>query len=322
MSGLRTREPKLRIEELPDYLRGRGVLTGAYPVDAGVFTVDSGGTHVVVKQALSQLKVATTWEADPGRVVVEAEALRVAGAIAPGSVPAVYDLDTERHLLVMERAPAEFRNWKDDLLAGHVDTGVAARLGSLLAAWHAATTGRPGLVERFGDKTGFVELRVEPFYRSVTRKYPALRSRLNALSDRLLQRQVCLVHGDFSPKNVLTDGNREWVLDWEVAHLGDPVFDLAFLLTHLLTKALHRTGSARDYRAAGEAFLHGYCDSAPGPIDMPYLAAHIAALLLARVDGTSPVDYLDEPARRRARNVATAALRRRAITPDDIWEML
>jgi 5-methylthioribose kinase len=331
MTGLRTAGSRLRATDLAGYLRGRGVLSGLDAVDvsvlsggvsADVFAVQSADVGVVVKQALGQLKVATTWEADPDRIVVEAAALRLAGTIAPGSVPAVYDLDPERYALVIERAPEDFRNWKDDLLGGRIAADIAARLGALLATWHSATTDRPDLVKRFGDKSGFVELRIEPFYRSVTRKHPALQSRLSGLTDRLLASQVCLVHGDFSPKNILTDGAREWVLDWEVAHLGDPVFDLAFLLTHLITKALHRPESAAALRSLGDTFLAAYRSTAARPIDLPYLGAHVAALVLARVDGTSPVDYLDELARQHARRIATAALAAAQATPDDLWEML
>jgi len=193
MTGLRTTESRLHAADLAGYLRGRGVLSGLDAVDvsvlgggvsADVFAVDSGALHIVIKQALGQLKVATTWEADPGRIVVEAAALRLAGTIAPGSVPAVYDIDPERYALVIERAPEDFRNWKDDLLADRIHTDVAARLGTLLATWHSATTDRHDLVGRFGDKAGFVELRIEPFYRSVARKHPALQHGLSALSER------------------------------------------------------------------------------------------------------------------------------------------
>jgi 5-methylthioribose kinase len=331
MTGPRTGGSRLHPADLAGYLAGRGVLAGldavavsvlSGGVSADVFAVQRGDVGVVVKQALGQLKVAATWQADPGRVIVEADALRLAGTIAPGSVPAVRDLDPERYTLVMERAPEDLRNWRDDLLAGHIAADIAARLGALLATWHSATADRPDLAERFGDKTGFVELRIEPFYRSVAREHPALQSRLSALSEHLLASQVCLVHGDFSPKNILTNGAREWVLDWEVAHLGDPVFDLAFLLTHLITKALHRPESATAFRALADAFLAAYRGTVARPIELPYLGAQVAALVLARVDGTSPVGYLDEPARQRARRIATAALAAAQITPDNIWEML
>jgi aminoglycoside phosphotransferase (APT) family kinase protein len=331
MAGLRTDESRLHLADLADYLEGRQVLSGLDAVDvrvlsggvsADVFAVQSGDVGVVVKQALGQLKVATTWQADRGRVVVEADALRLAGTIVPGSVPAVYDIDPERYALVIERAPEDFRNWKDDLLAGHIRTDVGARLGTLLATWHSATMDRPDVVGPFGDKTSFVELRIEPFYRSVARRNPPLQHGLSALTERLLASQVCLVHGDFSPKNILTNGAREWVLDWEVAHLGDPMFDLAFLLTHLITKALHRPESATALRSLGDTFLSAYRRTAARPTDLPYLGAHVAALVLARIDGTSPVDYLDGPARQHARRVATSALATAQTTPDEIWEML
>ena len=117
MTGLRTDESRLHPADLAGYLAGRGVLAGldavavsvlSGGVSADVFAVQRGDVGVVVKQALGQLKVAATWQADPGRVIVEADALRLAGTIAPGSVPAVRNLDPERYTLVMERAPEVF----------------------------------------------------------------------------------------------------------------------------------------------------------------------------------------------------------------------
>jgi aminoglycoside phosphotransferase (APT) family kinase protein len=333
MAGQAASNAPLRAADVAEYLRERGILaadgTGEVQVLAGgvsadVFAADSSAGRVVIKQALPRLKVAARWEADPGRVIVEAEALRLAAAVAPDSVPQVVDLDPVRHVLLLEHAPATFRNWKAELLAGRIEPGIAARLGDRLARWHTVTAGRPELTARFGGKTGFVALRIEPFYRAVARRHPHLRERLSGLADRLLSADRCLVHGDFSPKNVLTDGAQVWVLDWEVAHLGDPVFDLAFMTSHLVAKALHRPESGREYRACAAAFLAAYRDAAAAElaaVDLPYLSAHAAALLLARVDGTSPVDYLDEAARHRARDLAVNVLTL-ASAPADIWELL
>ena len=36
-----------------------------------------------------------------------------------------------------------------------------------------------------------------------------------------------LCHNDLLPANVMDDGNRLWLIDWEYAGIGNPVFDLA-----------------------------------------------------------------------------------------------
>ena len=320
------------------YLRRRGLLDATAPatatrlaggVSGGVFGVDAGRAQMVVKQALPRLRVQADWTADPGRILTEAAALRLAATITPGAVPPVIDIDPGPHTLVMGRAPATWRPWKQDLLGGQVAIPVARRLGVLLAAWHAGTASDPEVAGSFGDQTVFTDLRIDPFYHATARAHPDLASAISALADRLLSDAVCLIHGDFSPKNVLTSGeltdsSRVWVLDWEVAHYGDPVFDLAFLLSHLVCKAVHRPGT--DYRTASAAFLQSYRLAAaptPRPADEGgYLAAQTACLVLARVDGMSPVDYLTEAQRGRARTLARAALATPPADPLDLWELL
>jgi vanillate/3-O-methylgallate O-demethylase len=134
-----------------------------------------------------------------------------------------------------------------------------------------------------------------------------------------------LVHGDLSPKNVLLGPSRTWIIDWEVAHFGDPVFDLGFLLTHLLCKSLYRPGSAAGYRAAASGFLQHYraaTEILAAPWDEEYLVAQTACLLLARIDGKSPASYLDESARDRGRDIARSALILSYASLDELWRTL
>jgi tRNA A-37 threonylcarbamoyl transferase component Bud32 len=313
------------------YLQHRGLLDPAIPAIVGrlaggvsndVLAVRAGPRNIVVKQALAQLRVEADWHADPDRILTEAAALRLAGEIRSGAVPPVLDVDAAAHVLVIGRAPETFRLWKDDLMAGQVVPAVPRRLGELLAAWHSATASRPELTRPFAGTDAFVELRIDPFYRATALANPDLRTTIDSLADRLLTEPICLVHGDFSPKNVLTGPDGVWVLDWEVAHLGDPTFDLAFLISHLLCKAIYRPES--DFRIAAEEFLAAYRSAA---FDLPdrdgaYLAAQTACLVLARVDGKSPVDYLDPAARRRARECARAGLRSALTDPLELWELL
>ncbi len=264
-----------------------------------VLAVRSGDLRVVVKQALPQLRVTEEWLAPRERAVAEADALRLMSRLAPGSVPDVLDVDPEVCALVIAEAPATWRNWKALLLDGEADTAVAARLGELLALVHADTATRdPGI----GSAEAFESLRVDPYLRTIMRRHRALAGAVGGYVDRLLGTRRCLVHGDYSPKNVLVYERDLWILDWEVAHRGDPAFDLAFMLNHLLLKTIHRPSSRAGYEACGEAFWEVYRRGVPPDLapEPAYLLGLVGCLMLARVDGKSPAEYLTDGGRGQA----------------------
>lgn len=307
----------LTVDTVAGYLRDRGVIGSApvvaEPLPGGVsnevLAVTGEGVDLVVKQALPRLRVEQEWNADPRRILTEAASLLIAAKVRPDDVPTVLDVDESAMTLTLARADRSLRNWKDDLLAGTIDRRTGERLAAALAAWHTETAGRRQLRDEFGTG-GFVELRIDPFHRVVSRRHPTLAARIDGLADRLLTERLCLVHGDFSPKNVLAAGNKVCVLDWEVAHYGDPVFDLAFLQAHLVLKAIHRPADRTAYRSLAIGFLDEYGASVDAALHRPddYLAAQTACLLLARVDGKSPAAYLTPPERDRVRDLAVAAL--------------
>ena len=176
-----------------------------------VLAVHAEGFHAVVKQALPRLRVADKWLAKRERSVAEAAALRLAGELAPGAVPGVLDVDEEECALVVEHAPVGWRNWKELLLAGDADPAVARRLGHLLAVWQAGTSGDTEL----DGADVFEQLRVDPYHRTVMRRDPELSAAVGAYVERMLATRLCLVHGDYSPKNVLVGGDGLWVIDFE-----------------------------------------------------------------------------------------------------------
>jgi aminoglycoside phosphotransferase (APT) family kinase protein len=302
----------LSAETVVGYLRARGLLAGggeATVADLGggvsnvVLAVSTPVRTMVVKQALPKLRVADDWPAKRERAVTEADALRVGGELTPSLVPRVLDVDPDACALTIAYAPAGWRSWKELLLEGTSDPGVAERLGSALAAWHDGTRDRDDVRRRFGDHKAFDQLRVDPYYRTIQRRIPAVAERVGRHVELMLSRRRCLVHGDFSPKNVLVGADGLWVVDWEVAHFGDPAFDLAFMLNHLFLKALHRPANRDGYECCSVGFLRAY-DAAPaGPLrgEEAYLLGHVGCLMLARVDGKSPAEYLTEREREHAR---------------------
>jgi len=111
------------------------------------------------------------------------------------------------------------------------------------------------------------------------------------------------VHGDYSPKNMLISGPRLVILDCEVAWFGDPAFDVAFLLNHFMLKALYLSARRDAFFALAQTAWTTYARelgdarSAEVGRTAPRL---LLMLMLARVDGKSPVEYLRDDASKKA----------------------
>lgn len=283
-------------------------LTGG--VSSDVHRMAWPGGSLVAKQALSRLRVAADWEAPPRRSANEVRWLRTAAAIAPAAVPAVLAEDPAAHMFAMEDltgAPV----WKAELAAGRCDPAFAAQVGAVAAAIHSGTACRPEVEAAFRDDSLFRALRVEPYLGAAAAANQDVSEVLATLSDALLATRCTLVHGDLSPKNLLVTAHGPVILDAETAWWGDPAFDLAFATTHLLLKARWHPEHAAEYAACRTALADAYLDGvdweAPGDVDRR-AAGLVPALLLARVDGKSPVEYLDGAARDATRTFALHAL--------------
>lgn len=257
---------------------------------------------IVLKQPRPNLNVEEDWPADVDRVHNEATATRVYESILKGvdldaTVPAIQFEDHERHIVGMECAPETTSMWKDDLLDGVVDDCVAEIAGRVLGTVHREAAADLSALAQFASKRPFEQLRIDPYHSAVASRHPDLNDVITAMNERLLGSERTLVHGDFSPKNILVDREsaRIWVLDFEVAHRGDPVFDTAFMLNHLYIKSVYNADRGECYRAAARTFFAAYDDLVPWELEAGTVE-ELGVLMLARVDGKSPVEYLDEPA--------------------------
>jgi 5-methylthioribose kinase len=267
------------------------------------------GEGWVLKQALSKLRVPVDWFSAPERIEREAAGLRWLPLLAPpGTIPALVFEDPAQHLLAMEAVPQPHENWKTALLAGLVNLGDFRSFARTLAAIHGkGYLRRDELGPVFGDRSYFESLRLEPYYRYSAGQVPEAREFLERLIAETLACQLSVVHGDYSPKNVLIHNGRMVLLDYEVIHFGDPAFDLGFSLTHFLSKAHH----VRALRARFAEAAHAYWQTYRKEVDaMPWAAeveeravGHTLACLLARVAGRSTLEYLDESERTRQRSV-------------------
>ena len=296
---------------------------GAHLLPGGVSNtvvlVEDGPRRIVLKQALARLRVRDEWLADRSRVVREWEVMRALAPVLPaGRVPSLLFLDSRRFLYAMEAAPAGTADWKTRLLAGETNMATARQAGATLGLMARGTWRRPEFRERFSDAKAFDQLRTDPYYRTVAARHPRLRSSLADWIDVSSRRREAMVHGDWSPKNLLVGPEGILCIDFECAHYGDPSYDAGFMLNHLILKAFNRPELADRYlRLARVAFtwtLAMLPATALGWFEAASVR-HLAFLMLARIDGKSPVEYLtDETDREAVRQLAFGLIESRAGT--------
>ncbi len=283
------------------------------------------GEAWVIKQALAKLRVPVDWFSSPARIHREALGLRWLAQLVPdGATPRLLFEDDERDLLAMQAVPRPHANWKTLLLAGELKLDYVDQFGRLLAAIHAnAYARREEIAPIFDDRTFFESLRLEPYYGYTATQVSAAAGFLSALIEQTRARRITLVHGDYSPKNILVYQERLILLDHEVIHFGDPAFDLGFSLTHLLSKAHHLPALRLAFAGAAKRYWRVYAQNVPmmpwAQALAPHAVRHTLACLLARVAGRSPLEYMDGDERARQRTVVVALM---AAPPRDIPELV
>jgi aminoglycoside phosphotransferase (APT) family kinase protein len=271
-------------------------------VSSDIVRVDAGGRSFCVKRALLKLRVAADWHAPVARNHSEAEWLRVAAEIVPDAVPHLLAEDSETGLFAMEwLAPEAYPVWKAQLAEGAIDAAMAAEVGRRIARIHAATAGRDDIAARFANDHIFWPIRLEPYLLATAERHPDVAGALRSLAETTARAKLALVHGDVSPKNVLVGPRGPLFLDAECAWYGDPAFDLAFCLNHLLLKCLWRPQWRERYLACFGALAEAYLPSVawePRGAFEARCARLLPGLFLARVDGKSPVEYITREADR------------------------
>ncbi|HQZ12814.1 MAG TPA: aminoglycoside phosphotransferase family protein [Devosia sp.] len=268
------------------------------------------GREFCAKRALGQLKVAEEWKAPLERNHYEVAWLQRAGAIVPGSAPRVFAEDREHGVALLEYLPAEdFVLWKSALLSGWADAEVAVAVANVLGRIHAATLNDADVAAEFPTDHLIDALRFDPYLRFTAGRYPELSQNILGVLRTTATTKLALVHGDVSPKNILVskrDGHPV-LLDAECAWYGDPAFDAAFCLNHLVLKSVHLPALREELLDEAVAFAREWLSHFPDELRAGLdqrTAALLPCLMLARIDGKSPVEYLGEPDRQRVRELA------------------
>ena len=315
-----------RADVLHDYLLAKGLVNKGEKI---TMTVLRGGVSNrtvllererdawVLKQALAKLRVAVDWYSPPERIHREAAGMRYLARFAPkGSITPLVFEDEAEHVLAMQAVPQPHENWKTMLLKGRLKSEHVRQFAVLLGSIHRgaflADEAAGEVANAFADRQYFESLRLEPYYLYTAERVPEAADFLHALVENTRERLFTLVHGDYSPKNVLVHHDKLILLDHEVIHFGDPAFDLGFGMTHLLSKAHHlprmRGGFAR---AALDFWAHYQNTLGELPFTAslePYAVRHTLGCLLARVAGRSPLEYLSDEEKRTQKRVVLSLM--------------
>lgn len=290
----------------PDEIPPALALAGG--VSSDIWRVDLRSGPVCVKRALARLRVAQLWEAPVERNAYERRWLEIAAHAVPGIAPRVLAHDDAGFFAMEYLEGVDYRLWKEELHAGRADPRVARTVGERLARVHAATARREDIAQAFATDANFHAIRLEPYLLASARVHRALAPALEALARRTAHTRLALVHGDVSPKNILIGPDGPVFLDAECAWYGDPAFDLAFVLNHLLLKCLWTPPAKAAFLACFDALAEDYLrgvDWEPGAELEARAASLLPGLMIARIDGKSPVEYVtDDADRERVRRVA------------------
>jgi tRNA A-37 threonylcarbamoyl transferase component Bud32 len=310
----------------------RGLLADGEPVtltalaggvSCDLWKVETTARTICVKLALARLKVDGEWLAPVSRNRVECDWLRYAAPICPGQVPIVLADDPDGSLFAMEYLPPDrYPLWKARLLAGEVDAQAAGEVGTLIGRVHAHSAADRSASARFATDDNFEALRIRPYLRATAARHPDLADRFDHLARQTASTRLAVVHGDVSPKNILLGPSGPVLLDAECAWFGDPAFDVAFCLNHLLLKSVLLPARSTALFAAARALARAHAAHVdweePESLERR-VASLIPALALARIDGLSPVEYLGEAERETVRRVSRSLLQAPQENLDELF---
>lgn len=285
-------------------------LTGG--VSSDIIRVSLPAKQLCVKFARRKLKVAADWFAPLHRNAAEYAWLQAAATVAPQSAIKLYGHSATMNGFAMEYITGDDTYlWKSALLSQAQDNAESSAVGSLLGAIHAASAQPAFDSTAFQNRQDFYALRIEPYLIYTAARHTDISNEIKLMADHLQSHSTVLIHGDVSPKNILLRSNGPVLLDAECATMGDACFDLAFCLNHLLLKSIHLPAirqqllnNVTDFWQSYEPHIHWE----PPAALQARTCRLIPMLMLARVDGKSPVEYLNEQEQSLVRHIAMALI--------------
>lgn len=294
-------------KELLKYLVAQQIISYNEKVEIHYFSGGVSGTvaivttsekEFIVKQALERLNVEAEWKCDQTRLKVEHNALKVYAEIVPDNVPKPFSFDESNYIMIREAAPFDAVMWKTDLLRGFFNDTVAKKAIDSLSMVHNRTAYATDIMEEFHDGHFFYDLRIDPYINYTVKKYPELQKKARNVIDYLTREHIALVHGDYSPKNIMVKEDKIFIVDFETSYFGHPAFDIAFFSNHFLLKTVKNKQWGASYLRMLDSMMRRYFSKVEF-MDVKVLEDRtievLGFLFLARVDGKSPAEYIQDP---------------------------
>ena len=267
-------------------------------VSCEIYRVDTKYKSYCVKKALKKLKVKKNWYADPIRSYYEFLWLKKAKKILPNSIPEVLHFNKKHNFLIIEYLDMKkFTNLKDDLLKGNVNIPVISTLSKKLCFIHASLKSTYNKKIFQPHNFNFINLRVDPYIIELIKEYPQLKNNIYEVASFLKNNHHTVIHGDFTPKNILVSKTEQIILDAEVANYGDPVFDIISLINHLIIKLIYVKKNKKLFINALKKSFNDYFSNVTWEdkqIIVKRSLSLIPLMILARIDGKSPAEYLTQ----------------------------
>lgn len=291
-------------EELIAYLKERKLINNEIGcnieyckggVSGTVALINDKDNLMLIKQALNRLKVQEEWISNPIRAKIEYDCNNILYSIIPEYILRPYFFDELNNIFCREAAPVNFRMWKNDLINGKLDFQIATKYIDSISRIHNICADDNNVKQTFKNIDIFNELRLCPYIEFTVKKHPKYKEFANKVLIELREEKITLVHGDYSPKNVMIYGNKMYIMDFEVAHYGNPAFDLAFLSNHFILKAIKMKRFAESFLNMYEYCIQRYFDNVnymdKNKLENCFIRT-LCLMLIARVDGKSPVEYI------------------------------
>jgi len=322
---------ELTADNVGEYLRRQNWNEGHATIEplAGgvsnqVLRVTTPERRFVLKQSRPQLRTRDAWFSDLERIWREQEVMQALHPHLPDVVPEVLFVDRANYVYAMSHAPMEAKVWKAELLDGRIDRDFGGSVGSVLGRMHQISVDEATEFQRFRDHAVYVQLRVDPFYVRVQERCPDVAVAIKPIIEDMLTRKQALCHGDYTPKNILVHDNGFMLVDYETAHVGDPTMDLGLFLAHLTLKAVRAPERGAELVALMRNFWNSYREEvtfAPHRDLEKRGVKHYGVCLLARVAGTSPVDYLPTEEQREIVHRLARILIHNANSWEEVWKL-
>ena len=265
-------------------------------VSCEIYKVDTTTNSYCIKKALKKLRVEKDWYADPIRSYYEYLWLKKTKKILPSSIPEVISYNRMKNYLIIEYLNmSRYSNLKEDLLKGKVDLNNLNKLAKKLIYIHK------NLKSNYNKKIfqthnfNFIKLRINPYLLELNKTYPELKKYINETVNLLRNNQHTVIHADFTPKNILVSKNKQIILDAETANYGDPSFDIVSLINHLIIKLLFVNKNKKNFVLALKKIFNTYHSNVTWEEKQDIIQRSktlLPLMILARVDGKSPVEYI------------------------------